>query len=319
MSKVINNSDILFLYDAKLCNPNGDPDDENKPRMDYERSINLVSDVRLKRYIRDYLQWIGQEIFVAKQDNKSVTATDRIKAILGLDKSKALTPDETEILLSKLIDVRLFGGTIPIKIEDEKGSSATFTGPVQFNWGFSLNRTRIVDSSGITSHFSSESSYEQGTMGKDYRVYYSLIAFHGIVSAKRAEKTFLKEEDLQLLDEAMVKAIPLLATRSKIGQYPRLYLRVEYKDAFTFLGDLRNYISLVEDDGSLRDISEVQLDVSRLYDHLSEHRNEIERIYVWQNSKLGLKGIDSENFADALKEANINVNDLQFISRGKSQ
>ena len=50
-----NNSEILFIYDAKMCNPNGDPDDENKPRMDYDRNINLVSDLRLKRYIRDYL------------------------------------------------------------------------------------------------------------------------------------------------------------------------------------------------------------------------------------------------------------------------
>ena len=65
MERVLNNSDILFLYDAKLCNPNGDPDDENKPRMDYERNVNLVSDVRLKRYIRDYFQWTGQEVFVA--------------------------------------------------------------------------------------------------------------------------------------------------------------------------------------------------------------------------------------------------------------
>lgn len=309
MSKAIYNSDILFLYDAKLCNPNGDPDDENKPRMDYERSINLVSDVRLKRYIRDYFQMTGKEVFVAKQDDKSVTATDRIMALLNMERSKALTSEEMEGLLNKLIDVRLFGATMPIKIEGEKGSSVTFTGPVQFNWGFSLNKTRIVDSSGITSHFSSESSYEQGTMGKDYRVYYSFIAFHGIVSAKRAEKTFLKEEDLQLLDEAVVKAIPLMATRSKIGQYPRLYLRVEYNDEFTFLGDLRSRIRLAEDDGSLRDITEVQLDVRPLCEHVSKHKDKIRQAYVWQDSQLGLVGADSKQYlAEVLQQAGINVN-----------
>jgi len=58
----IKNSDILFIYDAKLCNPNGDPDDENKPRMDYDTHRNLVSDVRLKRYIRDYLLNQGEDI-----------------------------------------------------------------------------------------------------------------------------------------------------------------------------------------------------------------------------------------------------------------
>jgi CRISPR-associated protein Csh2 len=45
----MNNSEILYLYDAQLTNPNGDPDEENRPRMDYERGINLVSDLRLKR------------------------------------------------------------------------------------------------------------------------------------------------------------------------------------------------------------------------------------------------------------------------------
>ena len=306
MERVLNNSDILFLYDAKLCNPNGDPDDENKPRMDYERNVNLVSDVRLKRYIRDYFQWTGQEVFVAKQDDKSVTATDRVMSLLNLEKSRALTDEEMATLLNRLIDVRLFGATMPIKIEDSKGSSATFTGPVQFNWGFSLNKVRIVDSSGITSHFSSESRFERGTMGKDYRVYYSLIAFHGIVSAKRAAKTFLKEEDLKLLDEAMVKAIPLLATtRSKIGQQPRLYLRVEYINDTTFLGDLRSYIRLVEDSGSLRDISEVQLDIQPLCQYLAQHKDEIKQVHVWQDSQLRL--VPSASLGEALQNSGIKL------------
>jgi len=306
MDKVLNNSDILFIYDAKLCNPNGDPDDENKPRMDYERSVNLVSDVRLKRYIRDYFQWTGQEVFVAKQDDKSVTATDRIKSLLNVEKSKVLTDEEKRTLLNKLIDVRLFGATMPIKIDEKKGSSTTFTGPVQFNWGFSLNKVRIVDSSGITSHFSSETDREQGTMGKDYRVYYSLIAFHGIVSAKRADKTLLKEGDLKLLDEAMVKAIPLMATtRSKIGQQPRLYLRVRYNDDFTFLGDLRNYIRLVEDNGSLRDISEVQLDIQPLCEYLTQHKDKIKEVYVWQDSLLQL--VPFRNLSEALQSSEIKV------------
>lgn len=65
------NSEILFTYDAKLCNPNGDPDEENRPRMDWEKEINLVSDVRVKRYIRDYLEDIGQKIYVRKIEGKS--------------------------------------------------------------------------------------------------------------------------------------------------------------------------------------------------------------------------------------------------------
>ena len=53
---ITNSSDFLFVYEAIQCNPNGDPDQENKPRMDYDTKTNLVTDTRLKRFIRDYLK-----------------------------------------------------------------------------------------------------------------------------------------------------------------------------------------------------------------------------------------------------------------------
>jgi len=63
--KAINRSELVFLYDVQYANPNGDPLDGNKPRTDPSTGINLVSDVRLKRTIRDYLnEFKGEEIFV---------------------------------------------------------------------------------------------------------------------------------------------------------------------------------------------------------------------------------------------------------------
>jgi len=158
----LKNSDILFIYDAKLCNPNGDPDDENKPRMDYETSKNLVSDVRLKRYIRDYLESTGHEIFVSKVDGETVNATVRLQKFFEKEgrevKLNKLTSSDVGFLLSKLFDVRLFGATMPIKAEEdeEKGTPSNFIGPVQFNWGYSLNKVEIVESSSITSIFLEE-------------------------------------------------------------------------------------------------------------------------------------------------------------------
>ena len=65
MSIVKNRSEILFLYDVTDANPNGDPVDENKPRIDEETGINLVTDVRLKITIRDYLYYYkGLDVFV---------------------------------------------------------------------------------------------------------------------------------------------------------------------------------------------------------------------------------------------------------------
>ena len=121
---MMNNSDILFLYDAKLTNPNGgDIDDENRPRMDYERSINLVSDVRLKRYIRDYLQQQGYEIFVGKIDGETINATERIKRLFNQKNVNRLTKEQQDWMLDQLIDVRMLGATMPIQASESKGST----------------------------------------------------------------------------------------------------------------------------------------------------------------------------------------------------
>lgn len=150
MSVIEKNSEILFLYDAKMCNPNGDPDDENRPRMDYDRERCLVSDVRLKRYLRDYLEEMGHTIYVTKSAGV-VQAMGRIQEVLGKEK---VSGDDLPELLEKLLDARLFGATMPIKGERRGGGEAVnLTGPVQFTWGYSLNKVQPVDSSTISSQF----------------------------------------------------------------------------------------------------------------------------------------------------------------------
>jgi CRISPR-associated protein Csh2 len=275
---VKNNSAILYLYDARLCNPNGDPDEENRPRMDYERELNLVSDLRLKRYIRDYFLQKGYELYVQKVDDAPVTSEERIDS-LKADENIVKAAQEA------FIDIRLFGATIT-----KKNNNYSITGPVQFNWGYSLNPVRLLESS-ITSHFSADSKKRQGTIGKDYRVQYSLIAFSGVVSGKRAEYTGLSENDLELMDEAMVKAIPLLATRSKIGQQPRLYLRIELCDSETVLKDLRNYLSIRKDEKlddirDIRNISEYTVEAGALADYINKNTSKIKKAICFHDNEL---------------------------------
>ncbi|UZQ51381.1 type I-B CRISPR-associated protein Cas7/Csh2 [Clostridium kluyveri] len=284
----MNNSEILYLYDAKLSNPNGDPDEENRPRMDYERDINLVSDLRLKRYIRNYLMDMGYDIFVRKLEDKSVTPEKIIASLKSSD---------VDTILDELIDIRLFGATMPIKNDNK-----TFIGPVQFNWGYSLNKVELMESS-ITSHFSSGNSNTQGTIGKDYRVKYSFLAFSGVISGKRAEKTKLKKEDIALLDQAMKYAIPQFATRSKIGQYPRLYMRVEYKNNKTVLGDFRDYIKLEGKTENLRAISECCLHVEELLEFLNNYSDRIFKIHYFQDKNLQIMNGESEcEFKEVFKD-----------------
>jgi CRISPR-associated protein Csh2 len=289
------NSEILFIYDAKLCNPNGDPDDENKPRMDYETKRNLVSDVRLKRYIRDYLESIGYEIFITKIEGKSVSATDRIKKFFE-EQNKTVninkfTKEDLDLILSKLIDIRYFGATLPIKAQEgeSKGVATTFIGPIQFNWGYSLNKVDIVESSSITSIFSGKEE-EYGTFGKDWRVYYSLISFYGIISGYRAKETNLTDEDVKMFDSILLNAIPKMAsTRSKIGQTPRFILRIEYKNQDTFLGDLRDYVKIDKIEG-LRDVKDYELDLDLLFDLLKNNKEKIENLYIFEDNDLNIKG-----------------------------
>ena len=295
----MNNSEILFIYDAKLCNPNGDPDEENRPRMDYPTQTNLVSDVRLKRYLRDYfeekLKDTDQEIYVRKsQEGKTFNATQRVLEILGIDKIRKLEDKDLNKLKEQLIDLRMFGATIALKGEkkNDKGQSFAFTGPVQFNWGYSLNKVYLLDSKTITSHFSSEEENKQGAMGKDYRIKYSIIAFHGIISAYNARETNLTDYDVNLLDESMIRAIPLHATRSKVGQEPRLYLRVEYNSDDVILGDLRKWIKVSskndKKDDEIFSVYDVALDVSQLLDKLRQNNDKIAKVVLWHDDVLEL-------------------------------
>jgi CRISPR-associated protein Csh2 len=93
MSTVINrNAEFLFLYDAQNCNPNGDPDQENKPRMDKPTKTNLVTDLRVKRYVRDYLIEQGKEVFVGQVDGRKVSVETRLNTII-----EKLKDDKTKI------------------------------------------------------------------------------------------------------------------------------------------------------------------------------------------------------------------------------
>ncbi|HRR91679.1 MAG TPA: type I CRISPR-associated protein Cas7, partial [bacterium] len=178
-------------------------------------------------------------------------------------------------------------------------------------WGYSLNKVELVKSNSITSLFAGRTEGgrgEYGTFGKDWRLYYSLIAFYGIVSGYRAEYTRLTEDDVLLLDDAMINAIPQMAsTRSKVGQKPRLYLRIEYKNRGIFLGDLRGKIKLDNIEG-LRDISDYELEVSELLEFLSSNKGKIEKIYLYEDPELRVKGGDIRlQLADKLGNENIVV------------
>jgi CRISPR-associated protein Csh2 len=268
MTTITKNSEILFIYDAKMTNPNGDMDNENKPRMDYDTNTNLVSDVRLKRYLRDYFEkQLGEPIFITEN---AKDAKDRGKQLKDDGKTH-----------KDLIYCRMFGAVFA-----ETGGADHLTGPIQFNWGYSLNKVELNESTTITSSFSSGEG-----VGKDYRVKYSLIAFNGAVNANTAEHTGLTDADISVFDKAMINAIPFCRTRSKIGQTPRLYLRVELGDNKTFLKDLREpLLPVADDDFKIRGIGEIKVDMNGLVEYLKKFDAKIEKLHYWKDEAFQLKG-----------------------------
>lgn len=314
------NSEILFLYGAKLCNPNGDPDEENRPRLDVKTQTNLVSDLRLKRYFRDYIAQKFDEkyVYVGSVGGKPVTADERGWSLLeqwkGDKRVKGIKKEETDkwvkLIPQLCVDARLFGATITVrKGEKVKGAPINFTGPVQFTWGYSLHPVEMVESSTITSVFvgreiEEETGKRYGTMGKDWRLYYSLVGFYGVVSGLRAQKTGMRNADLKLMDNFLWDSLVLGATtRSKIGEMPHLYLRVEYKNPDTLIGDLRKYVKS-KPAKTIRDIEDVDLGFDALIDKLKENIDKIEALYLRvsdEMEKYGLKKKFQEVFRDKFK------------------
>lgn len=291
---VSNRSEILFLYDIKYANPNGDPMEENKPRIDEKTGVNIVTDVRLKRTIRDYIaEYEKKPIFVIGEEKESGEIKTRKEKINEI-KGKQHDENIGEVLLSNFIDLRLFGATIPIKKEkakkseeeesessEERQKGYKWIGPVQFRFGRSLHKVKPILIKGTTVLPSGEGK-TAGTFTETYVVPYSLICFYGIVNENNASKTQLTEDDVNLMYKAMWNGTKNLITRSKFGQMPRLLLVVTYKEKNYHIGDLDRMIKIKTDkkDEELRDISEVKIDLTELINTLKRNLEKIESISV---------------------------------------
>ncbi len=295
-----NRSELVFLYDIVDNNPNGDPIDSNKPRIDEETSINIVTDVRLKRTIRDYLHdYKGQEIFVIEIRDKDGKVQDGKKRAADFGKEKE---EVSKNVLGGCIDVRLFGGTIPLNKD-----SITYTGPVQFNMGRSLHKVALKRIKG-TGAFASGEGKSNKTFREEYILPYSLIGFYGIVNEHAANKTNLSDDDIKLMIDGMWNGTKNLISRSKIGQLPRLLIKVNYKEDNFHIGGLLNRITLdkkVEDE-AIRGPKDYTIDVTEFVKSIKDNKDKVLSIEYLIDSELILsKDGDITSFVDALPEVEV--------------
>lgn len=303
---VDNRSEIVFITDAQDCNPNGNPLGENRPRKDPITDQAVVTDVRLKRYLRDQLDADGHGVFVKKTDD----GESEVRARLALDVLGDITdPEEVEAIenvredfLDAATDVRYFGATLSFNADTDNElldtvadafDGGNYTGPVQFSPARSLNAVEENDESNtLTSVIATQDDKTTGGFDlDDNRLKYAIFPFHGLVDEHGASDTGLTETDVERLDTLCWRAMKnQTISRSKVGQEPRLYVRVEYETDGYHVGDLHNGFELDPErskpDAELRNVKDVTLDVTSFVDRLVSANEHVETVHIVGNEYL---------------------------------
>lgn len=214
MSNTIQNRyEFVYLFDVENGNPNGDPDAGNMPRIDPETNHGLVTDVCLKRKIRNYTE-------IAKEEESGYAIYVREKAVLNQQhelayinnpdiekpQAKKLPKKEEEArritrwMCDNFFDVRTFGAVMTTDV-----NCGQVRGPVQINFARSIDPILPLDISITRMAVTNERDLEkERTMGRKSIVPYGLYRAEGYISAHLAEKTGFSDEDLEFLWEALI-------------------------------------------------------------------------------------------------------------------
>ncbi|MFA6699656.1 MAG: type I-C CRISPR-associated protein Cas7/Csd2 [Thiomicrospira sp.] len=210
-----NKIDFAVIFSVKNANPNGDPLNGNRPRTDYE-GFGEISDVCLKRKIRDRLQDAGESIFV-QSDEKKTDGMPSLKARaeseeFGLGKNalnaKKTKPEETaQLACQRWFDVRTFGQLFAFKSDTKDGVSIPIRGPVSIQSAFSIEPVNIT-SIQITKSVSGEgdgSKKGSDTMGMKHRVDKAVYVTFGAMSPQLAERTGFSDDDADKIKATLSK------------------------------------------------------------------------------------------------------------------
>ncbi|AKA48838.1 hypothetical protein IX51_06670 [uncultured archaeon] len=215
-----NRYDFVILFDVKDGNPNGDPDAGNLPRLDAETGHGIVTDVSLKRKVRNYVEVAkeGKEPYAIFIKEKSVLnrTIDLVYSKLGVEfkpvkneneKSKQVNSEKREeakkYLCANYFDIRTFGAVMTTG-----ANAGQVRGPVQLTFGRSVDPVVALEHSitrmaVTTEKDSKEQDGDNRTMGRKYTVPYGLYKAHGFVSAPLANQTGFNDDDLELLWTAL--------------------------------------------------------------------------------------------------------------------
>lgn len=205
MSEIKNRIDFIYIFDVQDGNPNGDPDAGNQPRIDSQTGQGLVTDVCLKRKVRNYVDLSregqpGFDIFIqeaAVLDNRveDVYADEIVK---NADKNTQKDAAK-KVLCARYYDIRAFGAVIATK--EKQGQ---VRGAVQLTFGRSVDPVVSINHSITRMAVTKESDKDkERTMGRKSTVPYGLYVAHGFVNANLANQTGFDSEDLDIFWQAL--------------------------------------------------------------------------------------------------------------------
>ena len=204
--------DFVLLFDVKDGNPNGDPDAGNLPRLDAETGNGLVTDVCLKRKVRNFVQLEkqgkdGYDIFVKEKAilNNAIDEAHDSEAVKAQKKDADKTETARQFMCAKYFDIRTFGAVM------STGKNAgQVRGPVQMTFGRSIDPIISSEHSITRMAVATEAEAEKQkgdnrTMGRKFTVPYGLYVSHGFISAHLAAQTGFTTDDLDVFWEALEK------------------------------------------------------------------------------------------------------------------
>ncbi|TXI44133.1 MAG: type I-C CRISPR-associated protein Cas7/Csd2 [Lysobacter sp.] len=211
MTAIQNRYEFVYLFDVANGNPNGDPDAGNLPRLDPETNRGLVTDVALKRKIRNYvaLEKEGAPGFAIYMQERSILNNQHKQAYAALSiehEAKKLPKDEAKAreltvwMCANFFDVRTFGAVMTTEV-----NAGQVRGPVQLAFATSVEPVVPLEVSITRVAVTNEKDLEkERTMGRKHILPYGLYRAHGFVSAKLAERSGFSEDDLALLWRSLI-------------------------------------------------------------------------------------------------------------------
>jgi len=283
--KKMNKREFLFLYDAKDCIPNGDPF-TGEQRYDEDTQQALVSDVRLKRYIRDFIddnkadkQWLSEntdKVFYSNKAGKKTTGTRAIEISPISNETNNLAD-----LKQKCIDVRLFGTVVAGKTGQYNTQA---TGAVQFKlFNRTLNKV-FLPTTQNTSVMPSKDGNEQGSIATFSFLPYGFFSCIGYFNPTTGAENGIQESDLEKMKIALWSEINLKNTRSKTGQQSRLLMEIEYNDDYYKIPDIEYAITLKDEKKfKYRQFDDIKSDLNftKLSDFLNRSENLINTVKIY--------------------------------------